>query len=266
MERTGVLWTLAVLMTLSSAAYQRLTGPTRPVRGEIRIEGEAITYTLLRSHETGSDARMHFRVPDPGIRGEIEWKRQRSGDEWKVAPLTRDGDELIAIVPRQPPAGKVAYQITLIDGRRERFALTEEPVVIRFKGVVPFGILLPHIAFMFTAMLLGTRAGLEALAQGAKARRLAVWTAGLLSAGGMVLGPIVQKYAFDAFWTGLPLGHDLTDNKTAVALLFWLLALWRGRNLEKARPWIIVAAIVQLVVFLIPHSVLGSELDYTKME
>ena len=29
--------------------------------------------------------------------------------------------------------------------------------------------------------------------------------------------------------------------------------------------WIVLAAVVQFIVYLIPHRVLGSELDYTKM-
>ncbi len=57
----------------------------------------------------------------------------------------------------------------------------------------------------------------------------------LLVLGGFLLGPIVQKYAFGAFWTGWPFGEDLTDNKTAVAVLAWLprvtlLALWGSRR------------------------------------
>ena len=40
-----------------------------------------------------------------------------------------------------------------------------------------------------------------------------------LGLGGMILGPIVQKYAFGAYWTGIPFGHDLTDAKNLVDAL-----------------------------------------------
>ena len=41
----------------------------------------------------------------------------------------------------------------------------------------------------------------------------------------MILGPIVQYYAFGDLWTGIPFGWDLTDNKTLIALIFWILAV-----------------------------------------
>jgi hypothetical protein len=83
----------------------------------------------------------------------------------------------------------------------------------------------------------------------------------------MVLGPIVQKHAFVAYWTGIPFGWDLTDNKTLIAWLTWILACllplsragWR-------RALIIVAAVVTTAIYLIPHSVQGSQLDYAAQE
>ena len=84
--------------------------------------------------------------------------------------------------------------------------------------------------------------------------------------GGLIFGPVVQKFAFGAYWTGWPFGQDLTDNKTLIAFIFWVIALIRiWRNREK-RGWILVAAIVLLVIFLIPHSMFGSELDYSTGE
>jgi uncharacterized BrkB/YihY/UPF0761 family membrane protein len=87
----------------------------------------------------------------------------------------------------------------------------------------------------------------------------------LLVVGGLVLGPIVQKYAFDAYWTGWPFGTDLTDNKTAAAFLSWLI-VWRyvGRS-KQPWKWVLGAAVVTLAVFLIPHSMFGSQLDYSKL-
>ena len=93
--------------------------------------------------------------------------------------------------------------------------------------------------------------------------KLAFWTTGLLFLGGMILGPIVQKYAFGEFWTGVPFGFDLTDNKTLVTMVTWIVAAWLSiKKKHSARIWIIIAAIVLLLVYSIPHSMMGSELDY----
>jgi hypothetical protein len=82
----------------------------------------------------------------------------------------------------------------------------------------------------------------------------------------MLLGPAVQKYAFGAFWTGWPFGNDLTDNKTLVAVIGWLIAWLRVRKYPNRRGWAIAAALILLAVYLIPHSMFGSELDYSTGE
>ncbi len=82
----------------------------------------------------------------------------------------------------------------------------------------------------------------------------------------MILGPIVQKYAFGEFWTGFPNGTDLTDNKTLIAFIGWLLALFAVVKEKKQKFWVGFATLLMFVVFLIPHSVMGSELDYSKLD
>jgi hypothetical protein len=78
----------------------------------------------------------------------------------------------------------------------------------------------------------------------------------------MILGPVVQKYAFGAYWTGWPWGTDLTDNKTAVAWLLWVAAFVTHRLGKDVTKLATVAALVTLLVYLIPHSMFGSELKY----
>jgi hypothetical protein len=82
----------------------------------------------------------------------------------------------------------------------------------------------------------------------------------------MIFGPIMQKYAFGAFWTGVPFGIDLTDNKTLIAVIGWLIALIALRKTIHPKRWIIFASVLMFVVYLIPHSVLGSELNYKELD
>ncbi len=264
--RPLLLWLLAVVLTLALVVYQRRTGPTYPIRGSVEVAGSTIPFRLLRSYQTTADAPVRLVVPDAAVTGELVWRRYRSHDEWRTSPLRREGDELVGAIPQQPPAGKVMYRIRLLDPGTGVTELTEEPVVLRFKGAVPAAVLAPHILFMFLSMLLAIRTGLEALAVGTRLRAYGLATALCLLVGGLILGPVVQKYAFGAFWTGWPFGHDLTDNKTAVAMLVWLAALWRSRAPGRGRHWVVAAACVQLLIYSIPHSLLGSELDYTQAE
>lgn len=264
-KMTVLLWILTVVITLGSLAYQRMTGPTRPVRGSVEIGDEKVKYKLIRTHDTTGKAIIDIETRDSTIVGMLEWKRLNSNDRWTVQLSRRDSDNLTFFIPVQPAAGKVMYKITLMDFNGREYPLTDVPIIIRFKGPVPLYVLLPHIITMFLSMLLSTRCGFEALAKRQNTYRLAIWTAGLLFIGGLILGPIVQKFAFDAYWTGWPFGHDLTDNKTAVAFIAWLFAVLRGRDKIKGRKWFIAAAVVQLIIFVIPHSMFGSELDYSNM-
>jgi hypothetical protein len=177
--------------------------------------------------------------------------------------MRRNGDTLSAEFPGQPAAGKVEYQVKLVKGL-SFINIPVEPVVLRYRGDMPAWVLILHIVVMFGAMTFSIRAGAEAFYKNKKLKGLVLWTVCLLFIGGLILGPIVQKYSFGEFWTGFPFGFDLTDNKTLIAFIGWLPAIFAIYKKKAARGWVIGAAILMFVVYMIPHSVLGSEIDYTK--
>ncbi|MGC8866294.1 MAG: hypothetical protein ACP5O2_11310 [Bacteroidales bacterium] len=264
-SQSVLLWILAFVLMLASATYQRLTGPTHPKRGKIEIEGHIIKFRLLRSQENDENAKIAIQVADTSIHGIYKYKRLNVNEEWDGGILQLQGNELVGFLPKQPAAGKLEYMVTLIkDGRS--YPLTNEPVVIRFKGKVPLYILIPHIIFMFFGMLFSLRAGLEAISGRMQTFKYALTTLILLSIGGLILGPLVQKFAFGAFWTGWPFGHDLTDNKTLAAIVFWTIAVIKLKKEPQNRLWPVLAAVITLLVYLIPHSMFGSELDYSSGE
>jgi hypothetical protein len=260
-----VLWVLAIFITIASAVYQRITGPTYPIRGSIIMGEQTISYRLLRSEVTSKDAAVQLAVVDTTISGYVKYKRYRSHDDWSLIPLVREKELLTAYLPKQPAAGKIIYLVHLNRGSEEVSLTGTRPVILRFKGAVPGWILIPHILLIFLAMLLSNRTGLEALDSSGQSKKYMLWTIGLFGIGGLILGPAVQKCAFDSWWTGFPFGYDLTDNKTLIAMLGWLWAWFKNRKQQRQRGWIFFAAILMLAVYLIPHSLFGSELDYTQL-
>ena len=264
--KKAALWILAFLITLSTAVYQRRTGPTYPINGKTTIANTQIRYELLTTHETGIDCPIQIEVQNPEISGVVLYKRHKTSDPWSSISMGRQDNTLVSALPYQPPAGKLQYKVILSHQGQETSLTGEKPVIIRFKGAVPLWALIPHVIIIFLAMLFSARAGIEALRPKSNPRKLALWTTGILFVGGFILGPLVQKFAFGALWTGFPFGFDLTDNKTLIAFIGWIIALIAGRKGKPARGWVLAAAILLLIIFLIPHSLLGSELDYAEMD
>lgn len=266
MLRRIILWTLALLITYASAKYQRATGPTHPIDKDIIIAGQTISYSLERAYGGDDDQRVAIAVPDSTIGGNLHYKRLKTPDAFNVVPMTLTDSRLVAFLPHQPPAGKLEYYVELTHNGNSYIIPGPETVVTRFKGAVPDLALWPHMILMFAVMLLATRTGLEAFFKDGKLKNLTLITTLTLAVGGMIMGPVVQKYAFGEFWTGVPFGWDLTDNKTLIAFVAWILALWRTRVTGNPRWWVLAAAIILMGIFMIPHSMMGSELDYASGE
>ncbi len=268
-----LIWVFAVLLTCTVLVYQRFTGPTYPQKEKMEIAGKTIDYKLLRSWEKEEFPGMESTVPllefsgekPDGFMARCEFRKNNTGDDWTTIEMNPEGDKMIAILPTQPPAGKLAYRIILYNSDSE-YILTETPIVIRFKDYIPGWIPLPHVLLIFVSLLFSTMAAVEAFRRGNKVRIYALLAAVSMLIGGLIMGPFMQKYAFGEWWTGWPWGSDLTDTKTMAAFFVWVIAYIVLRVNPRNRFWPILAAIVTLGVFVIPHSLLGSEFDYSAGE
>ena len=160
--------------------------------------------------ESNHAARLHYRHY-PFLDGEA----------WMAVPMRQEDDYWVAFLPSQPMAGKLAYYVEA-DGVSYH---QDAPLIIRYKGSVPAAVLVPHILLMFLAMFFAVMAGLAALLNNPLYKRYSVVTLVLLVLGGLVFGCLVQKHAFDVYWAGFPMGGDLTDNKTLIAVLAFLIAV-----------------------------------------
>lgn len=266
MKKSLLFWILAFILTIGTAVYQRLTGPTYPISGEAVLLSEKINYKFHRSHGGSDDHRVVITTSDPEISGNLLFRRFKTNDAWTSISMKYTDGKLNAQLPHQPPAGKLEYYVKLYYQDKEITIPNDNSVVIRFKGDVPPFILIPHIIAMFLSMFLSNRTGLEFFNKGKNLKKLTYWTIGTLFVGGFIFGPLTQEYAFGELWTGIPFGHDLTDNKTLVAMIGWLIALYMYGKSKFPYRWALFGALLLLIVYLIPHSVLGSELDYNELD
>jgi len=251
------IWIVGLIITLSAAIYQRLTGPTYPYRTTIEINDRSYNLEFTRSGSISSDAEVILDIDDSAVSATLNYRKFPTNDPFIIVDFISKEGKLIASLPKQPMAGKLNYEVNIQAGDEK---ISIPPQVIRFKGDVPDFILAPHIFFMFLTMFFSNVSGLFAAFNFTQFKRVGVLTFWSLVAGGMILGPVVQKYAFDELWAGVPYGWDLTDNKTLIAFVFWLAAFLINRK-TPSRTWTIIAAVVTMLIFAIPHSMFGSELN-----
>jgi len=280
--KSTLYWVLAVIITLSAAYYQRKTGPTYPKQIDIVANGIDYELKLTRSIEISNRNYIKLAIKDSTVKAILFFKRLQVDEPYRSVDFIYEEHPVnsfimnrifkidreigfFAYIPAQPPAGKIEYYFEITDDIGKNIYFQNEPIIIRFKGAVPSTILTPHIIIMFIAMLLSTLAGLMAIGKHRSYRKWGIWTFITLILGGMILGPMVQYHAFGEAWTGIPFGWDLTDNKTLIAVLFWAIAVF-GNWKRKRAGLTILASIILLVVYTIPHSLLGSELDYESGE
>ncbi len=256
----------ALVLTVVVGGYQRRTGPSWPVPVDVSLDGAEVRGELPRSHPGEGGAVVSLAAP-ADVTGEIEWRRYPTKEAWTHLAMEHRDGKLTAELPHQPPAAKLEYSVRVRRGDREATFPAGGAAVIRYRGDVPAAVLVPHILCMFVSLLFAIRAGLGAAVGEARPARFIPWVIAFLIPGGLVLGPIVQKLSFGAYWTGWPFGEDWTDNKTLAVVLVWGLAwLWARRRPARERAAVLLAVAIMLAVYFIPHSVRGSQLDWSAVD
>lgn len=252
-------WILAIVITLVLSIYQRMTGPTHPKKVTIELNGNSYKVKLPRSGVQHDEVVTLKGVPS-STKAQLHYRRYPTTNDYTTVDFHWKDNECQVALPVQPVGGKLQYYITV--GGKDYLA--DEPLQIRFRNDVPASILVPHILFMFAAMLFAVYTFLLVITRKKYSKWLKI-TVGTLLVGGFILGPLVQHVAFGPWWAGFPYGTDLTDNKTLLSFLFFVVALATLR--WKYNKWVVCFAVLfMIVIFSIPHSTYGSEYDYTTQQ
>jgi len=270
------LWILAIAITIFCLMFQDKTGPTYPLEGKFSTGSETVKFKFLRSENIGTDLKIMFLDPVPQeVSGYVKYRRYQSHDDWKIATMepgsfefrrrweVESVDGIGAELPfLEERAGKYEFFVIYTTQGGEGVSITgDQPIFARYKAKVPGWVLLIHVLTIFVSMIFAIRTILEAIINGNF--KWMIW-ATMISfiLGGFVFGPLVQKYAFGVYWSGIPFGHDWTDNKVVVELLFRIFAAYMNRGDRRNRWSVYFAGIATLLVYFIPHSIFGSEYNY----
>jgi len=250
---------IALLLSILLGIYQRITGPTHPLKGKEKIAGIDFSYRLQRSALAGQNLILAIRASQP-VDLRVVYKLLNSDFPDIELPFISDNEVYRGTISGQPAAAKISCRFFFHKNNTRYFLLSGQPVVIRFRNPVPPSLLIFHIIFMFLTPTLAFFALFKTIQKDNQPAQkyflLAIIT---LICGGFILGPLVQKYAFGVYWSGFPFGKDLTDNKTLFQLIVWIIVA----IFQKKKPHLIsIAILAMLLTFLIPHSLFGSEYDF----
>ena len=181
-----------------------------------------------------------------------------------------------ACFPEREKGMKIEYWITASNAGGAEVRVPENAgkfVVLTYKGKASNLVVVAHVLFMFAAfffMVMSFLAAIDIL-RGREDKKNAVraarWVLATSFIGCWPLGFILNYQTFGPLWEGFPFGYDITDNKTQVIFILWLVCMllaWgsfigkgeeRDRLGRRAFALAIVASFaVSLALFILPHS------------
>ncbi|MCX7642093.1 MAG: hypothetical protein N2Z20_05615 [Elusimicrobiales bacterium] len=251
------------IISIFLAFFQRITGPTYPVKGSVVLYTNNIKYFFPRSCTIKEQKCL--AVIDSNF-GEfyVRYKRYEMNEESKIINFKFiDSDKkFIARIPTNfPPAAKIEYNVYTKVGENE-FKINKKNVILRFKNEVDNWILIIHIVMMFGSLVLSLYIFFGVIFDKKYSYLLLYVNWILILIGGFIFGGLLQKQAFGLWWSGFPLGYDITDNKTLIVFLSWSVALLFSLRKKDASKYIVFSSIIMILSYLIPHSLFGSEYDY----
>ena len=131
-NKKALIWIFAVLLTISAAIYQRLTGPTHPQRTSATIAGQIYKFSLRRTFDGPADCPITISIADQQVSGTLEYRVFPQKVDYTKLNMVREGANLTASLPHQGMAGKLEYRIILNKGSEQVPINIGVPTVIRF--------------------------------------------------------------------------------------------------------------------------------------
>ena len=274
---------LAILLTFLLLAFTRKTTAVRSVHQMVQQHGILIEHNTVPK-QVGDEIPLILARVQGTSEVRLVYKIGQDGEYQSVKMSKKPGEENIftASIPVHPKGVKAWYFLEAVSLREEgevRVTLPEEssdqvkPIRLKYEGEVPAYIIIPHVLSIFGAIFFATLTLFSAidLRKGRailrKSVKLCALTFLLLFLGFFPLGWAMNYFAFGVLWEAFPFGSDVTDNKSQIMFLFWLLTLLtvkgtlRGKgeskNLVTDRGYsnlVIVSFIATMLILAIPHS------------
>lgn len=273
----------AVVFTLLMLVFTRNTNAVRSKHRIINQQG------ILIDHQTvPKQVGDEIPVISARVKGASEvrlvYKIGLDGEYQTVAMIPKPTETNVyqATIPLHPKGIKAWYYLEAVaTNELGEVVVTQpeknqgqiEPIKLKFEGDVPIYIILAHVLLVFGAILcsalalfsaIDVKRGKRTVGQSVK---YTLWTLILMFLGFVPIGIAMNYFAFGAIWEAFPFGWDVTDNKSQIIMLFWLITLilvkgtlfgkGESKNLVTERgysTWVIISFLANIIILAIPHS------------
>ncbi len=159
----------------------------------------------------------------------------------------KDNQRSVIRIPHWAPNKPLLY--VTYEGKPSKFLLLTHIVL-----VVASALFLIHSFYFALTYLINNNSSLLFR----KIYSSVFWAWVLFAFSTIFLGYFVAKAAFGKGWNGIPIGDDITDNKSLFTAIFWgILLILTKKELITERKfcfWVIIGIIITTIVYLIPHS------------
>ena len=276
---------IALILTLVLASVSRRLSERKPELKVIENEGIKVEHTTVVEKIGGGNVDIYAKIstPEPFENYQINLVYRISSGNFislPMQPQKENPGSFTGIIPSQPMRTKVYYYISIMDSEKNELTLPDGvnrlnlPFMIKFKGKVTPAVLIAHIIAMFAGIFFvfmvlfydfDLLRGKDVLQDVGNLSLLATF---FIFLGGMPLGWWVTYQTLGVLWEGIPIGWDITDSKTLIIFLYWLILLYlmKGTIFKKnsklnamgAKPvgiFVLMGVILTLLLYLIPHSI-----------
>jgi len=270
---------IGVLITLVLLAAARRLSKNNPEDLAVSGDGISVTHSTVFEQVGGGQPELILVVtPEEAASAEVLYRipGETAGYVERVPMDPEEDDQWIGFLPDIKKGGDIEYAFEVRSGSGTIVRLPEEQgdfIHLKYKGEVSNLVLILHVIFMFGAFFFMVMAALCAndLRKGVGTKKLTVkmvrWLILFTFIGGWPLGFILNRQRFGPVWEGFPFGYDVTDNKTQIMFVLWLMIVllgwgsFTGRSMETDRfgdkeysTAVLIASVLSLAIFLIPHS------------
>jgi len=185
-------------------------------------------------------------------------------------PYHKKGTQAWYYVEAQKQTEDTKVAVSLPDRNSPNF----KPILLKFEGNVPPYIIVSHVFCNFAGIFFSVLALFSVinLKKGKSTLKKSVifslFTFIFLFTGFLIIGSALNYFAFGVMWEAFPFGRDVTDNKSQIILLSWLVTLFLvkgtilgknpSKNLVSEKTYstmVIISFVVTVVMYLIPHSI-----------